>query len=171
LDPVAEIRRIAREHGITLTIHPPKKTKTGRNRWHEGTFYRRPQDGLWLGRMRYNGTRYQVSSKDEETCRRKLRALRVELENAAKRVGPPLELGPDGREYVRLASPAFRRWIYERDAGVCGLCAKPVPFEEMHVDHIRPRIDGGNDRVDNLRITHPRCNHRRGGARRRLLPA
>lgn len=78
---------------------------------------------------------------------------------------PPTETMPDGRQYVRIASPAFRAWIHGRDRGICGICGTPVALAECHVDHIRPVGEGGNNDVTNLRITHARCNLRRAALR------
>ena len=60
------------------------------------------------------------------------------------------------------ADPDFRRQLYERDRGICQLCGEPVPFEKMHLDHIHPRILGGDHTAGNLRVTHKRCNISRG---------
>lgn len=48
---------------------------------HEGTRYRRP-DGLYVGRLQYEGERFQVSSRDRLERDRLLRELRADLEAA-----------------------------------------------------------------------------------------
>lgn len=56
----------------------------------------------------------------------------------------------------------FRRRIWERDAGICGLCGEAVALSPvMHLDHIVQRHDGGADHWDNFRIAHAVCNMRR----------
>ncbi len=60
-----------------------------------------------------------------------------------------------------------RRAIWSRDGGICQLCALPVAFDEMHMDHVIPLIRGGPHTFDNLQTTHPRCNLRKN---RRILP-
>lgn len=60
-----------------------------------------------------------------------------------------------------------RRTIYERDQGLCGLCGDPVAYEVMELDHITPRMVGGSDAPDNLRVAHKVCNRERGRADRR----
>lgn len=85
---------------------------------------------------------------------------------AAQLAPPPTELDSRGREFVRLHSPTFRRWLYARDNGTCGICGKPVAFEAFHADHIRPVNEGGNNHVSNLRVSHVECNLRRGQERR-----
>jgi len=54
--------------------------------------------------------------------------------------------------------PVVRRLIYERDKGVCHICGKPVAFEGMHLDHVIPRVLGGEDHERNLRVSHQTCN-------------
>lgn len=54
-----------------------------------------------------------------------------------------------------------RRAVWNRDGGICGLCAEPVAFDAMHLDHIKPVAKGGPHTFDNLQPTHPRCNHRK----------
>ena len=48
--------------------------------------------------------------------------------------------------------------------GACGICSKPLPDEldDIHVDHIIPRVHGGTDSVDNLQATHSHCNLSKG---------
>jgi hypothetical protein len=56
----------------------------------------------------------------------------------------------------------FRRFLYDRDRGVCGLCGDPVDFgPKMDIDHIVQLADGGSNDPSNLRITHSPCNRRR----------
>jgi len=52
-----------------------------------------------------------------------------------------------------------RQAIYERDHGICGICGKPVPADDFHLDHIDPV---GPHAPENLRVAHPLCNVRRG---------
>lgn len=54
-----------------------------------------------------------------------------------------------------------RHAVWTRDNGICGLCAEPVAFEAMHLDHIKPIARGGEHTADNVQPAHPRCNHRK----------
>lgn len=38
-----------------------------------------------------------------------------------------------------------RAAIYERDGGICGLCGKPVAFEDLDIDHVVHRWRGGHN--------------------------
>jgi hypothetical protein len=56
----------------------------------------------------------------------------------------------------------FRRFLYDRDQGICGICREPVAFgRSMDIDHVVQLADGGSDDPSNLRITHYQCNRRR----------
>lgn len=55
-----------------------------------------------------------------------------------------------------------RRYIWKRDGGICGLCAQPVPFREMHLDHHVPLAKGGAHTASNVQPTHPYCNLSKG---------
>lgn len=55
-----------------------------------------------------------------------------------------------------------RQWIFEADGGSCYLCNEPVDPSDWHLDHVVPRSQGGPTSIDNLRVTHPRCNSTKG---------
>lgn len=57
---------------------------------------------------------------------------------------------------------AWRRVIWERHCGICGLCGEPVDFEAMDIDRVVPGMDGGTYANENVRPAHPTCNRRRG---------
>lgn len=54
-----------------------------------------------------------------------------------------------------------REAVWLRDHGLCGLCAEPVAFDLMHVDHIKPLAKGGPHTFNNVQSSHPRCNLRK----------
>lgn len=55
----------------------------------------------------------------------------------------------------------FRRHLFDRDGGRCGICGDPVALKKMDIDHIVQLTDGGSDDPSNLRVAHPRCNRSR----------
>jgi hypothetical protein len=151
---------------------------------HDGTFWWRTLPNgrrVFSGRAQVNGKFVYASltlgNSERETERRVRATIRekvAKLKPPPPRivtVPPPTQVAPDGREFVRLTDPKFRRWIYERDGGICGICRHPVEFDSMHVDHVRPRIEGGNNHVTNLRVSHAECNLLRGQERRQPIYA
>ncbi len=52
--------------------------------------------------------------------------------------------------------------IWTRDGGVCYLCDSPVTLSLAHLDHVIPVSRGGTHTPDNVRVTHARCNLRKG---------
>lgn len=166
----AAIRKLARDAGLVVTIRVADTPIGKRRRKHEGSVFLRPDGKLWVGRVMWHGRTHQVSSVDRDQCLADLEALKRYLAMRGPEA-PPLatEVDAQGRAYVKTTSASFRKWIYDRDQGRCRICHRPVGFDEFHVDHIRPRSEGGTDAVSNYRITHVECNHRRGYERRRRL--
>jgi 5-methylcytosine-specific restriction endonuclease McrA len=56
----------------------------------------------------------------------------------------------------------WRYVIAERDGPNCALCGSPLDVERANLDHIVPHAHGGRDRLENLQLTHFRCNLERG---------
>lgn len=56
----------------------------------------------------------------------------------------------------------MRRQVIERDGYVCGICGWLVDPSDAHIDHVQPVRHGGRTTLDNLRVTHSRCNLRKG---------
>lgn len=54
------------------------------------------------------------------------------------------------------------RVVFERDAGVCGICGKEVQSDDWHLDHIIPLAAGGSHLYGNVQVSHPLCNLRKG---------
>ena len=63
------------------------------------------------------------------------------------------------REHVKLN----RRNIYARDGSRCQYCGKHFPTRELTLDHILPRVQGGENSWTNLVCACVRCNARKGG--------
>lgn len=66
------------------------------------------------------------------------------------------------KTYKGRVTLAMRRFIIDRDGYVCGICGDPVGPSEIDIDHILPASKGGSDDPVNLRVTHARCNRKRG---------
>lgn len=63
------------------------------------------------------------------------------------------------RDYRAL----WRRLLWESHDGRCGLCHEPVALEAMQIDHILPRVRGGEDIWTNLQPSHKPCNSAKSG--------
>ena len=59
-------------------------------------------------------------------------------------------------------SAETRAAVIRRDGYVCQICRDLVKTWDVHIDHIIPYSLGGPDSLSNLRVTHSRCNMRRG---------
>jgi 5-methylcytosine-specific restriction endonuclease McrA len=52
--------------------------------------------------------------------------------------------------------------IWKRDRGLCYLCGRSVAKNDVHYDHVIPLSRGGTHSEDNIRVTHARCNLKKG---------
>lgn len=93
-------------------------------------------------RVRESGRRWREANRDYMIARVQLRRRRL-----AGRIG-----------HVPVLN---RRHVWQALHGLCGLCALPVPFESMHMDHIKPVARGGSHSYTNVQPTHPHCNQRK----------
>src|SRR5688572_8608248 len=60
---------------------------------------------------------------------------------------------------------ALRNAVSERADHRCEYCHLPqrvVSMARFHVEHVIPRQHGGDDRFDNLALSCPHCNRRKG---------
>jgi 5-methylcytosine-specific restriction endonuclease McrA len=115
---------------------------------------------------------------DRKTIARAMRRLRLAglIVDTGERAGPtgnrrtyllPLERKPSSQPWMGQAvpplSPRRRAEAYaelvQRDGEFCHYCgARGV----LVIDHFRPRSRGGTNRLDNLRLSCPRCNVAKG---------
>ncbi|MCH2160980.1 MAG: HNH endonuclease [Phycisphaerales bacterium] len=56
-----------------------------------------------------------------------------------------------------------RRNIYARDASRCQYCGKRFATPELTLDHVTPRVQGGENSWENLVCACVKCNARKGG--------
>lgn len=63
----------------------------------------------------------------------------------------------------RIEKPSRRDRIFSRDEYLCVYCARVLPANELTLDHVEPRLKGG-DRSDGNLVTCCRpCNTAKGG--------
>lgn len=63
------------------------------------------------------------------------------------------------REHVKLN----RRNIYARDGSRCQYCGRRYSTKELTLDHVLPRVQGGDNTWTNLVCACVKCNARKGG--------
>ena len=58
-----------------------------------------------------------------------------------------------------------RKTIIQRDSSTCQYCGKYVEDNgiDLHIDHINPKSNGGNNEKNNLMVSCVRCNLIKGG--------
>jgi 5-methylcytosine-specific restriction endonuclease McrA len=56
---------------------------------------------------------------------------------------------------------ARKRTLLARDGGLCWICGRAMPADDMSVDHVVELSEGGSNLLDNLRLAHGRCNSER----------
>ena len=73
------------------------------------------------------------------------------------------------RQYMNQRTAAFKRRIYFKTDGYCGICHELIDLrvkypnaKSFSVDHIVPRAAGGSHSFENLQPAHLDCNARRG---------
>jgi len=55
-----------------------------------------------------------------------------------------------------------RQTVFSRDGGLCGICQQGVEPANWHLDHVIPLSKGGQHSYDNVQVSHPVCNMRKG---------
>ena len=72
----------------------------------------------------------------------------------------------DGQEKylsIRAFTPNQKREAYERQEGVCPVCTRQFPLQEMEADHITPWHEGGKTSAENCQMLCRDDNRRKGG--------
>ncbi len=62
----------------------------------------------------------------------------------------------------RLRVPFSRRNLHRRDGNHCQYCGRRLKAQDMTVDHVVPRSQGGRNSWENCVIACRRCNSRKG---------
>jgi 5-methylcytosine-specific restriction endonuclease McrA len=59
--------------------------------------------------------------------------------------------------------------VFARDGRICAICN--TDEGQMHIDHIIPRVNGGDHSLENLRVLCAACNLRKGSRSDRVFLA
>ena len=60
-----------------------------------------------------------------------------------------------------------KQQVFKRDGHICALCG--TDEGDMHIDHIIPRVIGGDHSLENLRVLCAACNLRKGARSDRVF--
>ena len=120
---------------------------------------RREMKGLEWGDL-YN--RYHANAYDPALLETRIVEL-MEDDDVTKNSGIyEYLLGGDARFLnIRAFTPKMARLAYEKQNGVCPVCGKRFPIEEMHADHITPWSRGGHTSQENCQMLCADCNRRK----------
>lgn len=71
-------------------------------------------------------------------------------------------MGGGGRAARRVPGETMRDWILRRDGFRCVYCGEVFGGEQLTLDHVEPRMRGGDDSEGNLVSSCRACNTRKG---------
>jgi RNA-directed DNA polymerase len=131
--------------------------------WVKSKYFTQPRDGRW----RFRGT-----VRDEEGGQRTVFLVQtlatpirrhVKVRGRANPYDPAWELYFEERLTAHMASTltgrGTARYLWLEQNGRCLVCAEPLTLAAgWHVHHLRWRVHGGDDRIDNLVLLHPNCH-------------
>lgn len=70
------------------------------------------------------------------------------------------------RRARKLAAPVveriYRAEVWARDGGKCHICKRQCDPNDWHMEHIVPLSRGGDESYQNVAVSHPACNLRKG---------
>jgi hypothetical protein len=92
--------------------------------------------------------------------------MELEAKLRQERKQPKLKTPRNGGDGTSKRQEMVKK-IAERDGWACAICCEVIlENEPYHLDHITPRSKGGKDTLDNLQLTHMRCNIQKGNRTR-----
>lgn len=135
-------------------------------------YHKRMESDLDYRQKKRDEARLYVERHPEKVAiRRKMYRERT-VEQRADYMAQWEKVNPDKRKAINLkrlylmedtmVEPIDRWVIWDRDEGVCGICGKTADSDDWHLDHITPLSKGGSHTFDNVQVSHPLCNIRKG---------
>jgi RNA-directed DNA polymerase len=111
------------------------------------------------------GTHTLDMPSDFKATRHRLRV--IQNPSTSKTIIQRENIDPLGKEWIgvelRKGMMDHKRVVYQRDAGICGICGNFIPWDEAEMDHRIPRhrfkpLESG-DTLDNLWMLHRELCH------------
>lgn len=131
--------------------------------WVKTTFttYRKEMKGVGWGFL-YN--EFKDQKFDAKKLEKEIASL-MEDEDVTNKKGIYTFVLTRKEKYLSIRSFTVKekREAYERQKGICPVCKKPYPIEEMEGDHITPWHDGGRTISDNCQMLCKEDNRRKSG--------
>ncbi len=139
-------------------------------------YYRKNKERMnAYGREQYQKNRTEVLASRKiyreanvEKVRAAINAWRMAHPERCRELSAKKESTRRARKRGVKTEPYDRRWVFERDQGVCYLCNVSIDYyllfpDEMSfsIDHIVPISRGGNDVLSNVASTHLGCNRKK----------
>jgi RNA-directed DNA polymerase len=131
--------------------------------WVKAKYFTRPGDERWRfhGTIRDNEGGYQPI-RLVHACDIPIRR-HVKIKGAANPYDPTWELYFEERLARQMTSTLLgqsrARYLWLEQDGKCLVCRQPLTLAAgWHVHHVRWRVHGGDDDLDNLVLLHPNCH-------------
>ncbi len=101
-------------------------------------------------------------SLDPEALEREVTRLMMD-DDVTKQPGiyPYLLTGEEKHLNIRAFSPAMKQSAFERQKGICKVCAKAFKIGDMEADHITPWSERGKTIAENCQVLCRECNRRK----------
>ena len=118
--------------------------------------YRKEMKGIGWGYL-YN--KYHTNTYDADDFEKEVADLMADDEVQNKK-GIYTYIFDKNEKYLNLRSftDSEKRTMFERQNGVCPICGKTFPIEQMEGDHITPWVEGGKTTIDNGQMLCRSCN-------------
>lgn len=131
--------------------------------WHRKTVENSPE---YLARKRAAGRKHYAENQNkrrEANKRWYANADRSEYNLAWSRANRDKRAEVGRRREARKKGATqidkfTRQDVWIQGWGVCGICMAPANPDDWHVDHIIPLSRGGQHTLNNVQVSHPRCN-------------